>query len=434
MIKLKNNALIHSNLDEHKAILYDTYSAKKYYIPFNIAVEAQNNNLSSTDVLRINNLLVDDAIPVVSEVQEKRIQHLRLIVTNKCNFKCSYCFAEGGSYGMYLDSMDEITAEKVIDFFFDKFSYINQVSFFGGEPLLEINIISCVCEYIHSLYENKKILILPKFSMVTNGYLLDEKVVEIINKYHISLVVSHDGPPDIHNSLRKARSNKGTFSHIDKCMLEFRRKNRVSIESTYTSIHEQNSISRDQLSEYLSNRYSTDRVEINDVQIEDEKLSYLRPISKITMSEKMHNFFLGEEKLYNDFLIRLLTTYLSGKYSKEFCSSGVREYCVDMHGDIYPCHRFEGKPEYKLGNVYNNEPIRRPKIKTKDDLKCSVCKYKMFCQVCVYSLSLDEEYCNDLKSCIDYFLHNMLDLLITNKEEYNRIIEGYVEYGRKNRI
>ena len=85
-----------------------------------------------------------------------------MLITNRCNFNCTYCFADHGSYGINLDNMSIEIARKTIDYFFKKYDKIYALSFFGGEPLIAIDLIDYVCGYIAENYEDN----IPKYSSI----------------------------------------------------------------------------------------------------------------------------------------------------------------------------------------------------------------------------------------------------------------------------
>lgn len=427
-MELKTNALIYNIERTQNAILFDTYSAKKYFIPYEVATRAINGNLTDDGIQKLNSFLVDT--PVCQNKPSGNLAHLRLLITNSCNFECIYCFAEHGSYGLPPHLMTKEVAKDAVDFFFNKYNCICQVSFFGGEPLLAIDIIEYICDYLSRFYKEK----MPSFSLVTNGYLLNDDVVNILKRYNIAVMVSHDGPEFLHDEQRKLLNGGKTFSSVDRNLMRYRKDLNVGIEATYTSNHENKDISRSDLLEYFKTRYGITRASINDVDIEHDEQKYLVP-SASGEYEQLFAFFESKGAFVTDYVYQLVLIYLTGYYCKTFCDAGLNQFTVDMDGNIYPCHRFVGNTKYILGTVNNSTVLDfNSAMITKESGHCSSCKYKLFCYACSYTMTYSKDICDNMQRCIKYFLEGMLNVLLNDREMYDQIIERCIDYGKRHRI
>lgn len=140
------------------------------------------------------------------------LQCLSLNLTERCNFRCSYCIF-GNEYKEFRNHsnnvMDFITAKGCIDFFFKHSRKNVQISFFGGEPLLNSKVLIKSVEYIKKTY-NKKV----QFLLTTNGYLLNKNLIDFFKKNNFRIHISFDGPKEIHDKYRKYKNGKGTFDNI----------------------------------------------------------------------------------------------------------------------------------------------------------------------------------------------------------------------------
>lgn len=425
---LKKNALVSHDEESQHAVLFDTYTGKKYAIPYEIGLRAERGALDDDEVEKLNSYLADS--PIEHKCFGANLAHLRLLVTNCCNFNCTYCFADQGSYGLSQRTMTRDIAKAAIDYFFRKYDRIGQVSFFGGEPLLAIEIIEYVCSYISSAYKSK----IPAYSLVTNGYLLNHETVKILKRYNIAVIVSHDGPEVVHDQQRRLNNGGHTFSRVDENLIRYRNDFNFGIEATYTSNHEKEHISRENLSEYFRSRYGITRVSINDVGIESDALRYLETAGSGELYQLV-DFFQTEGIHITDFVYQLMVKYLTGNYCEVFCDAGIHQFAVDMDGNIYPCHRFVGKPEYILATVEGGcTEIEFSACATKKEEPCASCKYKLFCQACTYAMVYSEEMCTNIKKCIEYFLNNMLSILLKDREKYDRMIQRCIDYGTKHRV
>lgn len=430
MNELSESLYLYKNDEKQVSYLYDLNSSKQYRIPY-----SKSNNLDQKSIDLINSF--------VTEPKEKRLdklEHLRLVLTNRCNLRCIYCYANGGSYNQELLDMSQYTIINAVKFFYNKFNWIHQISFFGGEPLIKIDLIEETCNFIVELCKKNNCKI-PIFSMVTNGVLLDEKAINIIKKYNISINVSLDGPKEFNDKQRKfVKDTKSVFNIVDKNVKNLRKYKKFSIESTCTNILNEFDYNFEYIQKFFKERYCIDRVNVsaamivNDVDIsldlqgEKRKERYL-----FTIVERFFNN-LEEKYVFNDIIIRLLNTYFSDYYCDSFCDAGITQFTVSMNGDVYPCQLFLSNSENNLGNVneFDYEKLDAFKEKHKKNFsKCQKCGYKRFCQTCLCKRSeieYDNNYCNEVKRGVSFFLKNIFDLKTNDKIKYEKLLKEYKEF------
>lgn len=412
------------------AAVYDTYASKAYLLPPSVAEKALNDALSTEDENRINQLLIADLVSCQSdEAHPTSLNSLRLLVTNRCNFECSYCFADHGSYGLPRMDMTAETATSALDYFYSRYGTIRQISFFGGEPLLAVSTIKAVCEHIDDLGLSEK----PSYSMVTNASLLNDEIAALIADHNISVVASIDGPKRINDLQRVQLGGCGTFDLVDWNLRRYRDKLHLSIEATYTSNHTHQGLSRRDTHEYLSERYETTRVLVNDAVIYDS--------SEVTALEPLHanptwevfDFFASGCSSYTDYVCDLVHIFASTKRAfRGFCSAGYNKFTVDMMGNIFPCHLFVGDKRHVLGNVISKPGLPPSSFKSgaKNTEECASCPYLPFCSGCTFNILNGRSTCAFVKEGVSYFLHQMLDLLLTDQDRYNDVLRGCAEYER----
>lgn len=171
----------------------------------------ESNFLSSNrvqSVIHPNDKLLEDLL-------NNKLNKINLQVTQQCNFRCSYCVYSGGYENREHANkrMEWATAKKGIDFLLNHSKDSNRIniSFFGGEPLLEIGLILKCMKYVTDVTEGKKV----NYSITTNGSLLNENVITNLLKYDVNIGVSLDGPKEIHDKNRKFAANGcGTFDSV----------------------------------------------------------------------------------------------------------------------------------------------------------------------------------------------------------------------------
>lgn len=160
------------------------------------------------------------------EINVVDINTIRINVSNDCNLNCKYCYADGGNYKKEVGLMDISTATAVVRFIENYFPNVETIFFFGGEPLLNIEIIEFICEHLSEKY----------FKLITNGFFINDKIIEVIKKYDIKIGISIDGPENIHDEFRVTKSGAKTFRKICQNINRLQ-ENGISltnIQSTYT--------------------------------------------------------------------------------------------------------------------------------------------------------------------------------------------------------
>lgn len=173
-----------------------------------------------------------------SLLETRTLGRLEIMVANKCNLNCRYCYAHGGDYGGKAQILTPEMAKKYLRaFLLDRYTEIGVVVFFGGEPTIAPDTIRTICEFFEQ-YTNLGLLEkMPVFTMVTNGTLIDEALAQTIQKYDIRVTVSVDGPPEINDRLRVNKAGNGTFSKIERGirLLQAAGNPPRALEVTYTN-------------------------------------------------------------------------------------------------------------------------------------------------------------------------------------------------------
>lgn len=422
-MKINNILFIYKNDINRKAIVYNKYNSKKYLIPYKIACNPDQN------VNELNSLS-----STLEKKSYNKLQHLRLLITNKCNLDCIYCYANGGSYNQELKDMSKDVLKRTIDFFYSKYDYINQISFFGGEPLINVSLIEYACDYINEFcsLNNKQ---LPKYSIVTNGTLINNRALKLIDKYKIAVNVSIDGPKSLNDSQRKYKNtNNSVFDDVDKGLVQLRKIQSFSIEATCSIKINDFNLNYKDIEYFLRDRYSVSRVNVSSILAIDHVNKELKIAEEENrLVSLVDNFFsVNENFTFNDIIIKLLNIYFSDYFCSSFCDAGLTQFTVIMNGDIYPCQLFVNNNENILGNVFNitkqDLQIHEKKYE-KNNEKCQICPNIRFCQTCLRTLhELDENYCKMLNDGVNKFLCYMLELKLCNQKKYQQLIKELKYY------
>jgi uncharacterized protein len=256
--------------------------------------------------------------------------------------------------------MDEETAKRAVDFLVRNSGARRnlEIDFFGGEPLMNMDVVRKTVEYIKENEESwgKKI----NLTITTNGVLLNDENLEYINEYMDNLVLSIDGRKEINDKMRKTVSGKGSYDVIvDKLKkaADSRNQDRYYVRGTFTSMNLDFSEDVKHLAEMGFKQISVEPVVAPDGSGYELKEEHLPILFK--EYEKLAKYYA--EKWQTDdwfnffhFMIDLTQGPCVAKRVRG-CGAGSEYVAVTPEGDIYPCHQFVGQTEFIIGNVYGNE-------------------------------------------------------------------------------
>lgn len=350
-------------------------------------------------------------------LQKNNLVQIALNVTHKCQMACDYCYGDGGSYGGSAVHMTKEIAEKAVDFLFKISGNAKscRITLFGGEPLLNFNLVKHVVSYARKQAAklNKEIA----FGMTTNGLLLDDEKIDFIIKEKIEVTFSMDGPKQVHDKNRSLKANrkKSTYDLIYPNILKFiekaeKEKSFYAFRATLTRPSLQY---LDDIIEFFNN-FKTKRIHYDTAEykqsnsraglaITDNDLNLYRQKVKKMAAEIKNN----ESKAWDGLFSNPLKSIKAKAKRQNSCKSlGVFYVGISAEGDIFPCHRFVGYKQTKLGNV--REGFDRENWLKKfagvhifNSKKCSSCWVRYFC--------------GGLCPATSYFLGN--DMVLTDTTE-----------------
>ncbi len=317
------------------------------------------------------------------------VKALCLHIAHDCNLACKYCFAEEGEYHGRRALMSFEVGKKALDFLVtNSGNRVNlEVDFFGGEPLLNWEVVKQLVEYGRSIEKehNKKF----RFTLTTNGILLNDEIMEFVNREMGNIVLSIDGRKEVNDRMRPHRGGQGSYDEIVpkfKKAAESRNQMNYYVRGTFT--HNNKDFSEDvkHLADLGFEQISVEPVvaaETADYALREEDVpALLKEYDKLALEYLKRR---KERKAFNffHFMIDLkggpcVAKRLSG------CGSGNEYLAVTPWGDFYPCHQFVGNEDFLMGNVDDGiirEDIRSEfkncNVYTKE--KCRNCFAKFYC-------------------------------------------------------
>jgi len=317
------------------------------------------------------------------------VKALCLHIAHDCNLACKYCFASEGEYHGDRGLMSLEVGKAALDFLVkNSGNRVNlEVDFFGGEPTLNFDVVRGIVEYGRSLEaaNNKKF----RFTLTTNGVLLNDEMMEFANKEMSNIVLSIDGRKEINDMMRPMRGGQGTYDMIVpkfKKVAESRDQMNYYVRGTFT--HNNLDFAEDvkHLADLGFKQISVEPVvakPTDDYALTEEDLPKLFEEYDKLAVDLLERRKKGEPVNFFHFMIDLEGGPCVAKRLKG-CGSGTEYLAVTPWGDLYPCHQFVGNEEFLMGNVY--EGIKRTDLQDKfkgcnvySKDKCKKCFARFYC-------------------------------------------------------
>jgi uncharacterized protein len=313
------------------------------------------------------------------------LSKIMLNLTDNCNLDCTYCYAS--KYYNEQD-MSEETIEKIISKFFltDFISVVKRVVFFGGEPLLNLRGMEYLIKRMEVLFAENKIMEIPRFNIITNGTIYNDRIAHLFKKYNMGIIVSCDGPPDLQNMHRPFRgSGKGSFKIVAENIKQMVKDGlKPGIECTVTNHTVASQYNHAGLKEFFQKEFGLDSIFF--VQ---ENMTAPEKIFDYSDFQKQGNIYfqilMGFDHDTDTFEVpyRLLTRKPLG-YA---CGLGKASFHILANGDVYPCQLVAGMDEFKITDINTfNDSIFLTNTWTqkyeKQSAKCHACWAKPICKFC----------------------------------------------------
>ena len=331
----------------------------------------------------------EDYIEEISKNRQTVVKALCLHIAHDCNLACKYCFAEEGEYHGKRELMSYEVGKAALDFLIAGSGNRHnlEVDFFGGEPTLNFQVVKDLVAYGRSQEKahDKKF----RFTLTTNGVLLNDEIMEFANQEMDNVVLSIDGRKDVHDFMRPFPNGSGSYDIVVPKYQKFadsRDQMRYYVRGTFT--HHNLDFAKDvlHLADLGFKQISVEPVvapDDADYAIREEDLPQLFEEYDQLAKEIIKRKKNGQEFNFFHFMIDLeggpcVAKRLSG------CGSGTEYLAVTPWGDLYPCHQFVGNEKFYLGNVF--EGVKHPEIcqefkscNVYSKEKCRKCFARFYC-------------------------------------------------------
>ncbi|MBE5791030.1 MAG: thioether cross-link-forming SCIFF peptide maturase [Clostridiales bacterium] len=317
------------------------------------------------------------------------VKALCLHVAHTCNLNCEYCFASQGKYHGERAIMSFEVGKRALEFLIENSgNHVNlEVDFFGGEPLMNWDVVKQLVAYARQREKEtgKKF----RFTLTTNGVLVDDDVIEFANREMHNVVLSLDGRKEIHDEFRVDYNGKGSY---DKIVPKFQKFVKARGDQGYyvrgTFTHRNPDFTKDlfHMADLGFTQLSMEPVVCapgDPYALTDEDIKIILNEYEILACEMIKRRKEGRPFTFYHYMLDLshgpcIYKRVSG------CGSGTEYMAVTPWGDLYPCHQFVGEEKYRLGSVF--EGVTNPDVR--DEFKmcnvyarpeCADCWAKMYC-------------------------------------------------------
>jgi len=286
------------------------------------------------------------------------LKALCLHVAHTCNLNCAYCFAAQGKYHGERALMSFETGKRALDFLVENSGNRKnlEVVFFGGEPLMNFDVVKRLVAYARSIEKEKNKHF--RFTLTTNGVLLDDEVTEFANRECHNVVLSLDGRKSVHDRLRKTVNGQGSYDVIVPKFQEFVKKrgdNGYYVRGTFTKNNIDFTEDIFHMADLGFTELSMEPVVCapdEPYALTEDDLPILFEQYEILAKEMLKRKKEGRPFTFYHYMLDLeggpcIYKRISG------CGSGTEYLAVTPWGELYPCHQFVGDPKYSMGNIYD---------------------------------------------------------------------------------
>ena len=317
------------------------------------------------------------------------IKALCLHVAHTCNLNCSYCFASQGKYHGERALMSFEVGKRALDFLIENSGTRHnlEVDFFGGEPLMNWNVVKELVAYarVQEKIHNKNF----RFTLTTNGVLVDDEVIDFCNKEMSNVVLSLDGRPEVHDRLRVDYMGRGSYDLIVPKFQEFvKRRGGKNYYMRGTFTHNNIDFTNDifHMADLGFTELSMEPVVCSPEDasaLTQEDLPILFDQYEILAKEMIKRKKEGKPFTFYHYMLDL--THGPCIYKRiSGCGSGTEYMAVTPTGELYPCHQFVGDTKYLLGNIWDG--VTNKDVQNEFKLcnayarpECNDCWAKLYC-------------------------------------------------------
>lgn len=368
------------SLDEICSLLEAEYKKESIVEVYEEIEKLEKEGLLYSDNVDISNFKYNE---------DNIVKAMCLHVAHDCNLKCDYCFASQGNFKGERSLMKLEVGKKALDYLVENSGARRnlEVDFFGGEPLMNFQLVKDLVAYGRSIEkENNKNF---RFTITTNGVLLDDEKIDFINENMDNVVLSLDGRKEVNDNMRKTISGEGSYDIIlpkFKKLVDKRGDKDYYIRGTFTN--KNIDFSKDALDFYEQGFKKTSIEPVVTPEEMDYALREEHLEAVLKEYEKFSKDYISIKKMDKDFLFfHFMIDLDQGPCMIKRavgCGAGSEYVAVTPEGELYPCHQFVGESEFLLGNIWDGvkntdlrDKFKSANVYSKDE--CKKCWARFYC-------------------------------------------------------
>lgn len=412
-----HNAIIHLDEEEYKEL--NAVEHKKILEENSAVIQSfQRNGYLEENVVKA---IAHPCSSSLCHHLTHHIEQMTLQVTQRCNLRCKYC-VYGGNYDNRLHSdfdMDFETAIKALDLFLNACAEVEEpvLGFYGGEPLLKIDLIKQCIDYVNKKVPTKKF----RYAITTNGTLLTVPIAKYLNENNFSITVSLDGSEKEHDENRVFANGRGSFETIMKNLTAVRKEVpdlQISFNSVFNPNHNYENVKKyfeqgeiiadlDVAMQLVQFNGSEEMESFSDEYYLIRAYDYfklllhmtgrldVKEVTKLILSEKAS--IIKRYDLVSSKVKLGKTVHHSGP-----CIAGARRLFVNAHGDLFPCERVSETSEImRIGDLDHGIDVNRAynitNVGKVTENECKNCWALVFCSLCADKADGKEELSREVK-------------------------------------
>lgn len=389
-------------ISEKSQILFDLNAYRIFYITDGIQQYFQKGGNEQKKRKKLN----DNELDVLERILTSNTNELsanimynsvKIHVSNACNLKCKYCYANGGNYGAQDSLMDKETADKIIRFIntSEELQNIKYITFFGGEPLLNPDIIEYICERTQERNVG--------YLLQTNGTIVNENIIRILKKFNVILTISLDGPEQVNDFNRIYKNGGGTYKRI-LGNIQLLRENGIipkAVEATLSACFV-GIYGKEEIADFI---YESTGIQY--IKVEYDMDLEISVNTNEEIEKEVRVFFdriIRGKYIIDNCAFKIICTFLSKSYNDFVCSAGNKILTVDAQGHIFPCQLFLEDNLWQIGDIVNGfSKNLLPFYQKSKREQCQSCSARTTCSGCI-AKGIKEKECKINRLCQEIVL------------------------------
>ncbi len=363
--------------------------------------------------------------------------NLWLNVSHDCNLRCIYCFGHGGSYGGNRELMSVDTAKRSIDYWF---KYLNKsvpmttVTFFGGEPLMNMDIIKFSINYINDLLKEYNIKV--QYIITTNGTIFSDDIIDLFKNNDVQFAISIDGGQAIQDRNRPYASGKGSFDIIKKNVAKLRKHyDKVSARMTLT--HDDVPYLKQAVMDLWDIGFTDVVYEF--VTIADEKLSIMKEDVDCLrkqiqeLNDITYQNIINKKRQFFTNTLKFAGFIHSNKLKNECSFQSPYTIMFTPSGEMFKCHRMMDDPDHCVGSLIkgiNWDKFSENTRKYIEETECKDCWAKRICgggcaqENAIYTGDVSKHHdllCEETKMLAEESLKFYAKMYLEDEKDFHRV-------------